>query len=94
VSHAAEALALLGTDTTFDVVLCDLVMPDISGPEFYARVNQRWPRLAARMVFMSGGAFTPKTEAFVKCVPIRVLSKPFALDEVKRVVREHIRDDS
>jgi CheY-like chemotaxis protein len=94
VSHAADALTLLEEDATFDVVLCDLVMPDISGPEFYARVNDQWPRLASRVVFMSGGAFTPQTAEFIKRVPTSVLSKPFALDELKRVVREHIRDDA
>jgi two-component system, cell cycle sensor histidine kinase and response regulator CckA len=94
VSHAAEALTLLEEDATFDVVLCDLVMPDISGPEFYARVNEQWPRLASRVVFMSGGAFTPQALEFIRCGPTSVLSKPFALEQLKRVIREHIRDDS
>jgi signal transduction histidine kinase len=90
VPHAADALALLEHGHKFDVVLCDLVMPDISGPEFYATVKGSWPTLAARLVFMTGGAFTPRTVEFMKCVPTSVLSKPFALDELRRVVREHI----
>jgi signal transduction histidine kinase len=92
VPYAADALALLEQGHKFDVVLCDLVMPDISGPEFYAKVKDTWPELAARLVFMTGGAFTPRTVEFMKCVPTGVLSKPFALDELKRVVREHIRE--
>jgi DNA-binding NtrC family response regulator len=94
VSRAAEALTLLEEDATFDVVLCDLVMPDISGPEFYAKVNEQWPRLASRVVFMSGGAFTPQAMEFIRCGPTSILSKPFALEQLKRVIREHIRDDS
>jgi signal transduction histidine kinase len=92
VPHGADALALLEQGHEFDVVLCDVVMPDISGPEFYAKVKDGWPALAARMVFMTGGAFTPRTVEFMKCVPTSVLCKPFALDELRRVVREHISD--
>jgi two-component system NtrC family sensor kinase len=91
VSHAADALALLEQGHEFDVVLCDLVMPDISGPEFYAKVKASWPALAARLVFMTGGAFTPRTVEFMKCVPTSVLCKPFALDELRRVVRDHVQ---
>jgi CheY-like chemotaxis protein len=90
VPRAVDAFSLLEQGQKFDVVLCDLVMPDISGPEFYAKVKGRWPALAARVVFMTGGAFTPRTVEFMKCVPTSVLCKPFALDELRRVVREHI----
>ena len=94
VQSAAAALEVLAQGDRFDVVLCDLVMPDISGPEFYSKVSLRWPRVAARVVFMTGGALTPRTVEFIKCVPTSVLSKPFALDELRRVVRGHIHDDS
>jgi CheY-like chemotaxis protein len=90
VARAADAFALLEQGHKFDVVLCDLVMPDISGPEFYSKVKASWPALAARMVFMTGGAFTPRTVEFMKCVPTSVLCKPFALDELRRVIHEHV----
>jgi signal transduction histidine kinase len=92
VQRASEALARLEQGETFDLVLCDVVMPDLSGPEFYAKVAARWPQLAARLVFMTGGAFTPGTVAFMKNVPTAVLSKPFALDDLRRLVREGVRD--
>jgi signal transduction histidine kinase len=90
VPHAADAFALLEQDHEFDVVLCDLVMPDVSGPEFYAKVKDSWPTLASRVVFMTGGAFTPRTVEFMRCVPTSVLCKPFSLDELRRVVRDHV----
>jgi DNA-binding NtrC family response regulator len=94
VPHAADAFALLEQGHEFDVVLCDLVMPDISGPEFYAKVKGSWPTLASRVVFMTGGAFTPRTVAFMKCVPTSVLSKPFTVDELRRVVRDHVQTEA
>ncbi|MDB4979657.1 MAG: Sensor protein [Myxococcales bacterium] len=94
VERAAAALALLNQGDRFDVVLCDLMMPDVSGPDFYERVNDRWPQLAGRVVFMTGGAFTPRAVEFMNCVPTSVLSKPFDVDELRRVVSERIRRDA
>ncbi|HET6151016.1 MAG TPA: response regulator [Polyangia bacterium] len=88
VQSARDALALLERGQTFDLVLCDVVMPDLSGPEFFELVVQRWPELVARMVFMTGGAFTPRTVDFMASVPTRVLSKPFTIDRLKGLVRE------
>jgi signal transduction histidine kinase len=92
VQRASEALERLEQGETFDLVLCDVVMPDLSGPEFYAKIAARWPQLAARLVFMTGGAFTPMTVEFMKNVPTAVLSKPFALDDLRRLVREAVRE--
>ena len=90
VSRAAEALMLLEEDATFDVVLCDLVMPDISGPEFYAKVNEQWPRLASRVVFMSGGAFTPGAREFLETTSNRRIDKPIDTTRLRRLVEESV----
>ena len=88
VHRAGEALMLLEGGQTFDLVLCDVVMPDLSGPEFYATVAKRWPELVGRLIFMTGGAFTPGTVEFMEHVANRVLSKPFTIDRLKGLVRE------
>jgi signal transduction histidine kinase len=88
VQRASEALARLDEGETFDMIICDLVMPDLSGPEFYARFVGRWPALAPRLVFMTGGAFTPGTVEFMKRVPTAVLAKPFSLEDLKALVRD------
>jgi signal transduction histidine kinase len=93
-NRAADALTRLEHGEVFDLVLCDVVMPDLSGPEFYATVSKRWPELVSRLVFMTGGAFTPGTVAFMERVPTRVLSKPFKIDRLKRLVRERMRGNS
>jgi len=90
VQSARDALNLLERGQAFDLVLCDVVMPDLSGPEFYELVKQRWPDLARRMVFMTGGAFTPRTVDFMAHVPTRVLNKPFTIDLLKGLVREFV----
>lgn len=94
VQRASEALERLENGETFDMVLCDVVMPDLTGPEFYAQVEDRWPEIAARLVFMTGGAFTPATTDFMERVPTRVLSKPFKVEGLRRLVRERIRGNA
>src|SRR5262249_14378243 len=61
VSTAREALALLGSDNAFDVVFCDLLMPEMSGIDLYHRLRVEQPGLERRIVFMSGGAFSSRT---------------------------------
>jgi CheY-like chemotaxis protein len=83
-----EARAILEGDQVFDVILCDLMMPDVTGMDLYASVTTRDPGLARRMLFMTGGAFTPKAEAFLNSIVTLKLDKPLDADEVRRVVGE------
>ncbi len=75
-ASAAEALALL-EGRTFDVVLCDLMMPEMTGFELHAVLSETRPEVANRMVFVSGGAVTEQARAFVEHPGRRVLEKPF-----------------
>jgi len=74
VAAAREQLAR--ESVAFDVVLCDIMLPDGSGPEIYASVEHDHPALAARFVFMTGGALTAHTRSFVEQHRNRTLSKP------------------
>jgi CheY-like chemotaxis protein len=87
-----QALELLGAEDRFDVVLCDLMMPEVSGMEVYERVAERWPRLATRFVFVTGGAFTERARAFVERVGAPVLEKPFELASLSALLRERGRE--
>jgi signal transduction histidine kinase len=91
VSRATDAFERLAADPNFDLILCDVVMPDVGGPEVYATVSERWPRLAKRLVFMTGGAFTPATKAFVARRQTPLLAKPFHVDELTTLVRDCLK---
>ncbi len=82
-----EALELLTTEDRFDVVLCDLMMPEISGMEVYERVVERTPAMASRFVFVTGGAFTERARKFVERVGAPVLEKPFELTALSPLLR-------
>ncbi|HTN52649.1 MAG TPA: MASE1 domain-containing protein [Anaeromyxobacter sp.] len=67
----------LAAEEPFDVVLCDLMMPAMSGMEFQERLARDRPRLAAELIFLTGGAFTPAALAFVERTANTRLDKPF-----------------
>jgi DNA-binding NtrC family response regulator len=85
-----EALAAIET-TTFDVVLCDLMMPDKSGIDFYEDLKREHPELVKRVVFMTGGAFTARAAEFLASIENRRVEKPFSLSMMERLVREVAR---
>jgi CheY-like chemotaxis protein len=53
-ANAVDAIQILRQDSDFDAVLSDVMMPGISGPEFYALCYRNFPWLAPRFVFASG----------------------------------------
>jgi CheY-like chemotaxis protein/anti-sigma regulatory factor (Ser/Thr protein kinase) len=77
IEDARKALALLEQAPAFDVVLCDLMMPGLSGAEFYRAACRARPELEERFVFMTGGAFTDVGNDFLESMGGRVLYKPF-----------------
>jgi nitrogen-specific signal transduction histidine kinase/CheY-like chemotaxis protein len=83
-----EALERLTTDAEFDLVLCDLMMPDVSGEHVYRAVRERSPRLLPRFVFMTGGAFTERAQEFLSHFDGKQLEKPFNIDEVESLLSE------
>ncbi|MBX7080645.1 MAG: response regulator [Nannocystaceae bacterium] len=90
VHSGGEAIAACDR-VAFDLVLCDLMMPGISGIDVYETVRQRHPDQAARFVFMTGGAFTPKAKAFLDRYGGEWMAKPFALSELRALVARWAR---
>jgi len=76
-SDPRVALQALESGKVFDLVLCDLTMPYLSGAELFERVTAKAPQLASRFVFITGGATTAATAAFLAAAPNETLEKPF-----------------
>ncbi|HET9623497.1 MAG TPA: response regulator [Kofleriaceae bacterium] len=91
VYRARDALDLLELGTRYDVVLCDLMMPQITGMELHNEVSRLDAAQAARFVFLTGGAFTPSAREFLLATTNRRIEKPFDLKDVRRIVNDMIR---
>jgi PAS domain S-box-containing protein len=87
-TSAREALKCLTESDSFDAVLCDLMMPEMTGVDFHRELEQRKPDIAGRVLFFTGGAFTPSTRAFARRMADRCLEKPLDLAEVRRKLAE------
>lgn len=76
-SSAAVALRQLEGGARFDLVLCDLMMPDMTGMEFHDALQRVAPELMGSVVYMTGGAFVPAVREFLDRVPNQRVEKPF-----------------
>lgn len=86
---ATEALRQLSAPeaSCYDVVLCDLMMPELTGMELYEQLAADAPAVAERMVFVTGGAFSNGAQAFLSKVSNPRLEKPFEPDQLRELVR-------
>ncbi|HTQ04806.1 MAG TPA: ATP-binding protein [Polyangiaceae bacterium] len=88
VGGGREALALLRTEAgaAYDAVLCDLLMPGMTGAELFTLLRAERPEVARRFIFMSGGYFAGDDTPSTGGQP--VLEKPFNLEQVRAVLRD------
>jgi signal transduction histidine kinase/ActR/RegA family two-component response regulator len=77
IGSALGARELLARDRNFDIILCDIMMPNMSGMELHALVDASDRDLARRFVFVTGGAFTHGAASYLANVGNRRLEKPF-----------------
>ena len=78
---------LVSKEQDFDLILCDLTMPDITGMDVYTKIVQARADVAERFVFMTGGTFSPRARDFLDQIPNERLDKPFDLQTVRNLVR-------
>lgn len=83
---AQDALKRLEEEPGFDVILCDLMMPTMSGIELYRQLREMNPDYAERMIFMTGGVFTPAEQKFLHSLEHPWLAKPIDISELKSQV--------
>jgi PAS domain S-box-containing protein len=84
------ALELLRTGERFDVILCDLMMPRMTGMDLHAELLRRWPSEEAHLIFLTGGAFTPRAREFLERTSCPHLEKPFDAQTLRDLVAEHV----
>jgi CheY-like chemotaxis protein len=86
-NHGREAIDLLcAGQSRFDVILCDLMMPEVGGADVYAEVTTRRPDLGPCFIFMTGGAFSPRNRQFIDSIQAPVIPKPFDSARVRKLV--------
>ncbi|HEY91368.1 MAG TPA: response regulator [Dehalococcoidia bacterium] len=78
----------------YDMCLSDIMMPGVSGIDFYEYLVEEQPMLAERVVFMTGDTLSPKTEKFLSEASRPYLPKPFTPAELRRMVFKILRQET
>ena len=86
VGSVDEAVAALRR-RDFDVILCDVMMPDRTGRDLYLHLESTAPAQLARLVFMTGGTFTEGLAQFLESVPVLTLTKPMSIHDLRAAIR-------
>jgi two-component system NtrC family sensor kinase len=86
VSDGERGLAHLA-ETCYDLILCDVRMPGLSGPEIYQQAHTQEPDMAQRFVFITGDSISPATQTFLEETGVPYLCKPFGPSELTKQLR-------
>jgi two-component system NtrC family sensor kinase len=88
-SDGWQALERL-VDEPFDLVICDVKMPDMNGERLYEELCRTRPELARRVLWTTGDTLGSLPDELARRTGLEVLTKPFDLDELRDRVREHL----
>ena len=88
---AERALEAMAAGETVSVILCDLMMPEMSGMQFHERLRAVQPSLSKKVLYMSGGAYTPQARDFLATSGALSIGKPFDFDLLLSTLRD-LRD--
>ena len=90
VTSATDALVQC-VSRSFDVVLCDLMMPGMTGMQLYDRLRETNPGSEGRVVFMTGGTLLPDVQSFLATTPNPCLEKPIPIKRLRACVDDRVR---
>ncbi|HLJ22929.1 MAG TPA: ATP-binding protein [Candidatus Acidoferrales bacterium] len=85
-----DSRAALGqiAEKTYSLVICDLKMPYVDGPELYRALVRQENPMQHRVLFVTGDTMGPRTLEFLKSSGLPYLAKPFLVEELKEAVRQ------
>jgi len=89
-TSAEEALEWLRQGAEYDVILCDIMMPQMTGIAFHEELKKLRPRDAERIIFVTGGAFTAAASEFLDRVPNLRIDKPFDPIHLRNIVNDRL----
>ena len=87
VGDGRKALDRLRAGERYDVILCDLMMPEMTGMELFTELGKMAPDQQERVVFVTGGAFTPRAREFLERVPNARVEKPIDFQNLRLLLR-------
>ena len=87
--NGKEALDLIGQNR-YDLVFCDLRMPEMDGQRLYEEVQRNYPQVLKRIVFVTAQAHSSDYGPFLRTTGIPVIEKPFTLSQLRQMVEKMV----
>jgi len=81
------ALAFL-QEGSYDLILCDLLMPELDGQTLYGLLQRQLPALCQRMIFLTGDTLSPESMLFVEQCGQPWIPKPCSIDEIRTTMAQ------
>jgi signal transduction histidine kinase len=91
VTSAVQAFELIEQGRRFDIILSDLMMPEMTGMDLYRELSRTSPDQAEKMIFMTGGTFSEAAKEFLDSVPNLTMEKPFRSAALRQLVQSRMR---
>jgi PAS domain S-box-containing protein len=85
----SQAMERLSEDE-YDLIICDMKMPGFGGEELYNHISVSQPKLAERIIFVTGDTVNPETQSFLQSTGNPYIGKPFRLEEIRRIMIESL----
>jgi CheY-like chemotaxis protein len=89
-ANGREALDKLRS-RSYDLILCDLRMPELDGPSLYRTLACERPHLQQRFIFLTGDTLSPEARTFLDDTRAPYLAKPFRAAEIRRIVQQALQ---
>ncbi len=89
-TSARAAVSRIERGDRFDIIFCDLMMPDMSGMQFHASLMEIAPDQANAVVFMTGGVYLESSREFLSRISNRCIDKPFDLPQLRALIASRI----
>jgi PAS domain S-box-containing protein len=78
-------------ERAYDLILCDVRMPELDGPSLYRLLERQQPHFCQRLIFLTGDTLEPATQEFLEQSGAPCLTKPFPIAEARRVIQRTLQ---
>ncbi|MEZ4272723.1 MAG: response regulator [Myxococcota bacterium] len=89
-ANSGQAALELLRSSNFDLILCDINMPEMSGPQLHELVKQNNPEVASRFVFVTSAVGSEFVDSFMTQTPQPVLEKPLSSGQIKSLIAPQV----
>jgi DNA-binding NtrC family response regulator len=86
VTNIRSAMDAIEEYGNFDHIICDMMIGDETGKDFYEQMKREHPFLAEKIIFCTGGATTPETSEFLSVTKLPIVTKPFTPADIRKAV--------